>query len=77
MNKYVFKADLKVVEEAECLTAAGRSFQTVGAWYEKDLCPFDFVLKNGTLNCRVSVDERSCREGVYVCRSSNTRELFR
>ena len=39
-------------------------FQITGAWQEKERWPRDFVRKDGILNCRVSVEERSCWEGV-------------
>lgn len=59
LNRCVIREDLNEELDMEYLTVMGRLFQTVAAWYEKDLCPFVFVLREGILNGLVSETERS------------------
>ena len=66
-NQCVFREDLNEEIGVEYLPVWGRLFLTVAAWFEKDLCPFAFVLEEGILNNRPTSDYRelvmviSCR----------------
>ena len=49
----------------------GRPFKTVGPVKEKDLSPKVILFLVGTRRAKLSEDERSRREGVYICSNSD------
>ena len=53
----------------------GNAFQIVGAWYEKDLCPWDLVLTFGITRSFSELDQRE-RDGWYSDTNGKSNQQF-